>query len=424
MRRWSTVGALAILVALMAYLPVFSPNFTASVPGADYLVFFVGAKLYREGEAARLYDIDFHVGFQHDPRIMGFTPDPNLHLPYVYPPFFVWFCLPFSYLPFKAGAIAWMWTMAVALVAAVWLLARTEKIPKDFGLLLFISLILAPTVESLYTCQNSTLSLLLFVGTYALLRGGRPVAAGVVFALLAFKPQMTLVFGLVMLLRGQWRFIAGVLGGGLGLIAASLAISPTSIQDYLALREVLARWIDFPGMHEFLPRMACWMGFWRMLMPAAPLDHVRVIAAASSLVTLGILATFFRGRFDVTGPRFPRQYSAVILATILTSPHLLHYDLCLLLIPMTLVVLEPAADRMRWFRLTEVLFLIAVVSPYVAPMLGFSPAVLAMFAYLAALAMRPRIAEDYREPENTERELFGFLRSPATPTAGTPAVAT
>src|SRR5262245_44065388 len=218
--------AVVLLILLLAYILIWSPNFDTPVPGGDYLHFYLAARMVRDGEQARLYEFPYQIQFQRDPARIPFPPLQDSYALYIYPPFFVWFCLPFSYLPFKAGAAALVLFMSGCLIAALHILLRTgTRSHGALGLALLAAFPFLPALMSIYSCQNATLSLLDLSTTYALLRGGNPGAAGAVFAFQAFKPQLTLVIGGAMLCKGQWRFVLGALIGGLVLLGASLAVS-------------------------------------------------------------------------------------------------------------------------------------------------------------------------------------------------------
>ena len=95
-------------------------------------------------DADRLYDFEFTKTFQHDPAVIPYEWDPNVFGLCIYPPFFVWVCLPFSYLPYHAGAIVWAIAMTACFLAALVLLLRS--VPRGlryFGLALFACL---PTI--------------------------------------------------------------------------------------------------------------------------------------------------------------------------------------------------------------------------------------------------------------------------------------
>ena len=364
-------GASGLLVTLLAYILIWSPNFNAPLVGGDYMQFYMAARIVRDGMANRLYDFPFQLEFQRDPARMPFEPQNNVSAIYVYPPFFVWFCLPFSWLSFRTGASAWVLFMAGALVAGLRLLVHEATRNRDaFGFALLASVPFLPSLMSIYSCQNATLSLLILAATYVLLRGGRPMTAGTIFAMQAFKPQLIVVIACAMLYKKQWRFgLGNVIGGGL-LLMASLAVSPVAMADYLRLGPTLSRWIDMPGMH--LAEMACWQGFWRLLLADQPLAYAQAAALASSLLTLIPVLRSLQGPLDTLSARFASQFSVLVLATIVISPHLLYYDLTLLLIPMILaagwrsVAMGNRTNDIVWPSSTAILFAGATVSRVVA----------------------------------------------------------
>ncbi len=383
--------ATGLLVTQLVYILIWSPNFNAPVPGGDYVQFYVAARMVRDGTADRLYDFPYQVEFQRDRSRMPFEPHKDAYALYVYPPFFIWFCLPFSYLSFKAGASAWVLFMSGCLIAALRLLVPAMTKERDaFGYALVASVPFLPSLMSIYSCQNATLSLLILAATYVLLRKGRPMTAGAAFALQTFKPQLTLVIACAMLSKRQWRFVVGSLSGGLVLLMASLAVSPAAVVDYLRLGPTLSRWIDMPGMP--LAGMACWQGFWRLLLADRPLAYAQAAAVASSLLTLIPLVRSLQDPLDTASARFAPQFAVLVLATILISPHLLYYDLTLLLIPMVLaacsrpVEMGTRTNDIVWPWSTAILFAGATVSRFVAADTGIQIIVPMILIFMILLA--------------------------------------
>jgi hypothetical protein len=382
--------AVVLPALLLVYILVWSPNFDTPVPGGDYLHFYLAARMVRDGEQDRLYDFPYQIQFQRDPARMPFPPLQDSYALYIYPPCFVWFCLPFSYLPFKAGAIAWVLFMSGCLIAALHILLRTcASTSGALGLALLAAFPFLPTLMSIYSCQNATLSLLILSTTYALLRGGNPGAAGAVFALEAFKPQLTLVIAGAMLCKGQWRFVLSALIGGLVLLGASLAVSPVATADYLRQGPTLLKWMDLPGISR--ADAACWRGFWRLLLGDQRLQYAQAAAVVTSLITLIPIIRALRGRLDTSSEAFAPKFSALVLATIVVSPYLLYYDLTLLLIPMVLAACtRPAAGRswsrpLIWPWLNAALYAAATLSRSIAAATGIQLIVPMILIYLVAI---------------------------------------
>ncbi len=382
--------AMALFLLLVAYVLTWSPNFNTPVPGGDYLQFYVAARIFREGMQDRLYDFPFQIRFQHDPSQMPFRPLREQIALFIYPPFFVWFCLPFSFLSFRAGASAWVLVMSACHLASLLILARTVAKKTDvFGLLLLATIPFLPTLMTIMSCQNATLSFLIMASTYALLRVEKPTCAGLVFALKLFKPQLAILIICAMLWKRQWHFLLGLLIGGVALLGASLGISPWTTAGYLTLGPAMSRWIDMPGMP--LTDMACWQGFWRLLLRDRPLHLSQTATVLSSLITMAPIFLVLRGPLNPSSERFARQFAALVLATILISPHLLYYDLTLLLLPMILAVFPPPvldgspAHDALWLRLTLLLYTAVTVSRSLAQLTGIQMITPIILIYLVVL---------------------------------------
>ncbi len=145
-----------------------------------------------------------------------------------------------------------------------------------------------------------------------------------------------------------------------------------------------------PGMP--MTGMACWQGFWRLLLGDRPLRDAQMAAAVTSFLTLIPLGRSLRGPLDTVSDRFARQFAALVLGTILISPHLLYYDLTLLLLPMVLVACSPpvaAPHRMRdalWPWGTAFLYAAVAISPAIAAATRVQIIVPVILIYMVLLA--------------------------------------
>jgi hypothetical protein len=149
-----------------------------------------------------------------------------------------------------------------------------------------------------------------------------------------------------------------------------------------------------------LKELSSWLGIWRLLLAGRPLGEVQMAAAIASLVTLIPLAWALRGPLEPTAEGFPLQFAALVLATVLISPHLLAYDLTLLLLPMLLVAVSHpirtrggARDRL-WPHLTALVYAVATISRPVAAITGVPLVVPVLFAYLVTIASVSRPVHD------------------------------
>lgn len=384
LRRPATLyAALALWIGAVLFMFFASPNFRGSLadgtatPGGDYLQFYVAARMIAEGFADQLYDFALQQSMQRDPQIIPYTWDANSYLLFVYPPFVAAFFLPLSYLPFMTSALVWMLVMLLCGAVSLLLIrAQFRTLQPYLGALFLGALIYRPAVHAIYSCQNSTLSLLLFTGTLLLLRRERDFSAGSVAALLSFKPQLLLMLVLVVIATRSWRMLAGLCATGAALLVASLLVSAPATAEYFIRVPQLSRWIEMPGMQ--LAGMSCWYGFFRLTLSGSPLPVIQLLTVVASVVTAGLVVE----RVRRAGLRDEVGWSMAMLGTLLISPHLLAYDLTLLLLPCALLV---SLGHRLAAVLAGSLYLTAIVSPVLAPTLSFQPVVVVMFIALVVL---------------------------------------
>jgi hypothetical protein len=198
--------------------------------------------------------------------------------------------------------------------------------------------------------QCAIVSLACVTGAYVALTAGRPVLAGFAIGLLAFKPTLAATAVAVFVLAGEWRLLLGVaLGAGLQYGTAALVYGQDLLAAWFAAMIQLGDVVQQETPRLF--NMHCLRAFWSLLVPEPTVARVMYLASAVGVVFLAWRA--WRRNEDV-GVKF----AAVLLATVLISPHLYVYDL-LILAPALLVL----ADR----RVVPGLF---IVLCYALPLLG------------------------------------------------------
>ncbi len=330
---------LAVVPSVLAVTIIsLAPNWDATVQsrsdpyGGDFLQEWVGGRAIVTGNADELYDLDASRRRQHDAVTLGFQWDTQRYFPVVYPPFWYFLCAPLAMLPYQAAAIIWLLLMTASLVAALWLLRKL--FPDAWWLPVFC--ISYPVIISLTTGQKGTLLLLILTATFWLLKTQRHLAAGAIFALIAFKPHLALLIGLFMLLKRQWSFVAGcgvTLAIQLGLCGL---LGMDVCRQFVDVCLGMGNYMESGG-YQLEQGFSLWSAC--QLLFASPL----VAKWAAAIATLGIVAGVFSlllGKLEPAGERFPIQFSAMVLGTILVSPHFYVYDLTVLMLPTVLVSLQ------------------------------------------------------------------------------------
>jgi hypothetical protein len=170
--------------------------------------------------------------------------------------------------------------------------------------------------------HNGFLTAALFAGALLQLNH-RPVTAGILFGLLAYKPQFGMLVPLVLIASGRWRsvFVAAATVAALAL-AVTLALGPEVWRAFLAsmifTREVVLERGD-TGWYK-IQSVFSWARMWG--------GGVDLAYAMQGIVTLAVAAAL--ARLWRSGAPFAWKAAALLIGTILATPYSLDYDLMLL----------------------------------------------------------------------------------------------
>lgn len=347
-------------LSLVVVLLLFSPNYRWAVKqepsltpfGADFLQDWIGGRIVLSEYRQQLY----HSGsdsisrrWQHDREMVGFEWPEEKYFPMVYPPFHYLLISPLSLLPYRWAAIVWVLLMALAYGAAAWLLIRIYQ-PlrgleigriKGWPLALATMIAFTPWIISVSMGQKGTWLLLLFTGTFLLLQSNRPFWAGLLFGLVAIKPQLGLVVGLIMMAKRQWHFVFGSLLSVGSLAGIAWWIEPVWWNDFFGLMTQFGDYVDSGG---YLPydSHSLWGGI-RWMFPEMNSGLVKSIYA---LLSIGLMLMVFFScgglskSWNTSGSRFGADFALLMFATVLISPHLYTYDLTLLWLPILILICQ------------------------------------------------------------------------------------
>jgi alpha-1,2-mannosyltransferase len=162
--------------------------------------------------------------------------------------------------------------------------------------------------------------------TAALLAGGialldtRPIVAGVLFGLLAYKPQFAVAIPLVLLVTGRWRTIAAGAFTVATLTAIVTALFGTEVWSAFLTSTHFTRTVVLEqGSTGFnkIQSVFSWVRMWGGSIPLAyVMQGVASAAAAAGLVII------WRNQSS-----FADKGAALCLTALLTTPYCLDYDL-------------------------------------------------------------------------------------------------
>jgi hypothetical protein len=300
----------AIALAFVIYPLIEGGN---DVINSDWPAFATGARLIVE-DPGHLYDFNTqrHVQLEVTGGRTLVTLGINGILPVLAPAWVAFFAVPFELLGTDLGGRLWILFGLTCLGLGLYLAVRPR--PPDAVLPAFASV---PTALLLLNAQLDGLVALGIGAAVAL--WSRPFLAGLGLGLTLVKPQLVLPLGAALLVARRWRVLAGWAVAGIVLLAASAALNPRWVFQWLpAVGSTVtpgSREVDLPHLGTALP---------------APYQGWAVIAL-SLLALVAVLVLARRRRSD-----FRAAAAIVVAGGVLVAPHALPTDLVLVAVALAI----------------------------------------------------------------------------------------
>jgi hypothetical protein len=296
---------------------------------------------------------------------------------------------PLALLSYTHALVVW-WAVNIACFAiALWILVRHSGLSDGWRWTVVLAIAgCYPFFIALRAGQMSGILLLVAVAGLALLRRRQRGWGGLVLSLLALKPQFAAGMILWLLLRRDWRACAGLLSGI--VIQAALvvaAVNPDVVVEYL---RSTSTYLSHSQLYRFPPGWVHSLAgtlenlFVFVGLSGAALGNVcKVVHAVVLMVIAAGVATASRRRRD--GSRSPDdaalawryEHSASVIFMLLLTPHLLLYDLVLLLVPMVYLL------ETRCWRLSLILYI--ATGTLMMPLYAWTDVSFVPFVLLAVL---------------------------------------
>jgi hypothetical protein len=347
--------------------------------GQDWMVFDTAARAYWRGDTPLLLD-----GVRLTAVLNATHPtlrQPLVFHPWVYPPFTLLLALPFGLVPWwlSYGGFQVLSFGGMAAALRPWTVSRQHY----WSVLAGVTLCPA-TAYTIGAGQNSFFTAGLVLGGIWLL-DRRPVAAGVLLGLLAFKPQFALLMPVALLAAGAWRAIAGAAATASVLLLVSLAVPGIAIWR---------GWLHLYLSGDLAPRQ------WVELYGQSVFTCLRLAGASNGVANAGQVAALLVAAAAVwrafARPATKlRRLLVLLCAMTLGAPHLGDYDAVLLGIAAMFVLVPPAAGVATVLALFSwcstainppLLFLKTI--PVLFPVAEITP--LIILAFLLSLNVRKR----------------------------------
>ena len=233
-----------------------------------------------------------------------------------YPPFFLALAALLALLPYAAALFVWQGATLALYVSAMRAITGPDR------LALLLALAFPAVFINLGHGHNGFLTAALMTGALLQL-DKRPVLAGILFGLMAYKPQFGLLIPFVLAASGRRRTFAAAAAtvAALALVstlAFGMDVWRAFFDSMTFTREVVLERGD-TGWHK-IQSVFSWARMWGGSVGIAYLAQASVTLCAG-----GAVVWLWR-----TAAPFPLKAAALLIATLLATPYSLDYDLMLL----------------------------------------------------------------------------------------------
>jgi glycosyl transferase family 87 len=389
----SVIGLAAVIAKSDGYL-----DWRGHPIGTDFANVYAAGTYVLEGRTEAPFDPALHHARQQE--IFGAsTPFYGWH----YPPFFLFIAAALALMPYGLALAVWLAaTFLLYLLSIRAILSFREpgapaaEQPVDRLWLLFAAAFPAVLVNAGHG-QNGFLTAALIGGALVLL-DRRPALAGVLFGLLSYKPQFGLMIPLVLIATQRWRVFGFAALTVAALAAAStLAFGPKVWSAFLASTEfsrLVVLEAGDTGWHK-IQSVFSWVRMWGGSVGLAYALHAAVVI---------VLAVMLFRLWRSDRPH-PLKAGALIIASVLSTPYALDYDMMALAPAIAFLALDGLQRGFApWQKTALALLWIAPIAARSVAQFAFLPlgvwamlGVLILFVHRAATEpSRPMLASGSR----------------------------
>lgn len=294
--------------------------------GADFINVWTASASALKGQPAAIYNNDLHHAAER--AVLG-----NNRIGFYgwhYPPMFLVIALPLALLPYLWAYVAWEGVTLAGYAGMMRRLAPGREA-------LWLALAFPPVMINFLNGQNGFLTAALF-GAGLMLLEENPLAAGIFFGALTYKPQFGLLIPLALLAGRRWR----------ALISASLMASA-----FAALSLIMfggQTWRAFFASVTFTRGLVMEKGgiefyklqsaFGAVRMWGGSIPFAYGVQALTALAAAAAVVWLWRSRSEAP---FALKAAALCTGSLMVFPYVLDYDLVLLALPIAWMALEGCA---------------------------------------------------------------------------------
>ncbi len=285
--------------------------------GTDFSNVYAAGTYVLDGEAAAPFYPDKQ--FAREQAIFG--PATQFY-GWHYPPFFLGLAGLLATMPYWLALITWQGATLILYLLAIRLMVPSQSAAGRDHLWLLLALAFPAVFVNLGQAHNGFLTAAL-IGAALTQLDRRPILAGILIGLLAYKPQFGLLIPLVLAVSGRWRvFAAAAATVAVMTVAVTVAfgadIWPAFLVSAKFSRTVV---LEQGGTGWYkIQSVFSWVRLWG--------GGIALAYAAQGAVTLAIAAALAWLWRSPTA--FPLKAAALVIGCALATPYSLDYDLMLL----------------------------------------------------------------------------------------------
>jgi len=311
-----TVALVFAVVAVWSTL-VFVVSLRQPVLGGDFMVFYTFGTAARLGEWALQYD---WPAFHRLQLSLVPTSDPYVYPP-TYPPLVPALYTAFSFLPFPVAYAAWT-LLSTVVYCGLCALAARDAAPLSRTQAVLAALLFPPFAAHQALGQSTIWPLMGFVGGWWAFTRSRFVLAGVILSLVAIKPHLGMALAIALLATRLWRAVAGIVLGLSGQCVATVAVCGyAAVAAYVTTTIKVLRDTTLIEPKEEGHTHAIRMTLEKIM----PHDLATAVWLAASAIVAWMLITVWQRSTE-----WSFRVAALLLSTLLISPHVQTYDAILL----------------------------------------------------------------------------------------------
>jgi arabinofuranan 3-O-arabinosyltransferase len=319
--------AFALIVAYIALLAasfargIWLVDPLGHVIPVDFVNVWAAGRLALDGRAADAFDWSIHKAVEQ--QGIGHPFDFDQYFGWHYPPPFLFAAAALSLLPYLSAFLTWM-ALTLPAYAAIIRMIIAHRV----GLLLACAF--PAVLWNVSVGQNGFLSAALIGGALGTMEK-RPLLAGVFLGFLTYKPQLGILFPIVLAVDGRWRVFSSAAITALSLVAASWLVFGSdawqAFFQHLPLTSELVLGNGLAGFHKLqtIFGVVRWWGGDETV--AWALQGAMTVAC-----TIVVLLIWRRC------PAYEIKAAALATAALIATPYLYVYDLVALAVPMAFLV--------------------------------------------------------------------------------------